>query len=112
MLEGTKGSDFEGGCYHGKVSMGEGKSEIEVGWCATRVPAGSRRETREPLLLLRACRMHHSAVHPIPVPRPVCCVCCVQVTFPPQYPFKPPSIVMLTPNGRFATNTKLCLRWG
>ncbi|PSC73263.1 ubiquitin-conjugating enzyme E2 34-like isoform B [Micractinium conductrix] len=49
VLEGTKGSDFEGGCYHGKV------------------------------------------------------------TFPPQYPFKPPSIVMLTPNGRFATNTKLCL---
>ena len=41
-----------------------------------------------------------------------CVVCCVQVTFPPQYPFKPPSIVMLTPNGRFATNTKLCLRGG
>lgn len=49
VLEGSAGTDFEGGCYHGKV------------------------------------------------------------TFPPQYPFKPPSIVMLTPNGRFATNTKLCL---
>ncbi|KAL4434205.1 hypothetical protein ABPG75_000646 [Micractinium tetrahymenae] len=49
VLEGSVGTDFEGGCYHGKV------------------------------------------------------------TFPPQYPFKPPSIVMLTPNGRFATNTKLCL---
>ncbi|KAL4420955.1 hypothetical protein ABPG77_004584 [Micractinium sp. CCAP 211/92] len=49
VLEGSTGTDFEGGCYHGKV------------------------------------------------------------TFPPQYPFKPPSIVMLTPNGRFATNTKLCL---
>lgn len=33
-----------------------------------------------------------------------------KVTFPPQYPYKPPSILMLTPNGRFATNTKLCLR--
>ena len=33
-----------------------------------------------------------------------------KVIFPPQYPYKPPSILMLTPNGRFATNTKLCLR--
>ncbi|KAL4860114.1 Ubiquitin-conjugating enzyme E2 34 [Chlorella vulgaris] len=49
VLEGPKDSDFEGGCYHGKV------------------------------------------------------------TFPHEYPFKPPSIVMLTPNGRFAPNTKLCL---
>jgi hypothetical protein len=32
-----------------------------------------------------------------------------QVTFPPDYPFKAPSITMSTPNGRFATNTKLCL---
>ena len=31
------------------------------------------------------------------------------ITFPKEYPFKPPSIEMLTPNGRFKTNTKLCL---
>ena len=31
------------------------------------------------------------------------------VTFPPSYPFKPPSIQMLTPNGRFKTHTRLCL---
>ncbi|ANZ74098.1 BA75_01094T0 [Komagataella pastoris] len=29
--------------------------------------------------------------------------------FPSEYPFKPPSIKMCTPNGRFQTNTKLCL---
>ncbi|CUM67531.1 uncharacterized protein PRCAT00005231001 [Priceomyces carsonii] len=29
--------------------------------------------------------------------------------FPKEYPFKPPSISMLTPNGRFACNTRLCL---
>ncbi|KAG7664716.1 UBC6 [[Candida] subhashii] len=29
--------------------------------------------------------------------------------FPSEYPFKPPSISMITPNGRFATNTRLCL---
>jgi ubiquitin-conjugating enzyme E2 J2 len=29
--------------------------------------------------------------------------------FPSEYPFKPPSISMVTPNGRFACNTKLCL---
>jgi len=32
-----------------------------------------------------------------------------KVMFPPTYPFKPPGITMITPNGRFATNTKLCL---
>ena len=31
------------------------------------------------------------------------------LTFPSTYPFKPPSIQMLTPNGRFKTQTRLCL---
>ncbi|XP_034113412.2 ubiquitin-conjugating enzyme E2 J2 [Drosophila albomicans] len=29
--------------------------------------------------------------------------------FPREFPFKPPSIYMLTPNGRFKINTRLCL---
>lgn len=29
--------------------------------------------------------------------------------FPHEYPFKPPSILMVTPNGRFQCNTRLCL---
>lgn len=29
--------------------------------------------------------------------------------FPPQYPWKPPSVIMLTPSGRFKPNRKLCL---
>lgn len=29
--------------------------------------------------------------------------------FPSDYPFKPPSITMLTPNGRFTCNMRLCL---
>ncbi|XP_013110543.1 ubiquitin-conjugating enzyme E2 J2 [Stomoxys calcitrans] len=29
--------------------------------------------------------------------------------FPREFPFKPPSIYMLTPNGRFKTNSRLCL---
>lgn len=29
--------------------------------------------------------------------------------FPRDYPFKPPEIRMITPNGRFHTNTRLCL---
>lgn len=29
--------------------------------------------------------------------------------FPIDFPFKPPSIYMITPNGRFKTNTRLCL---
>ncbi|RPA71654.1 UBC-like protein [Ascobolus immersus RN42] len=29
--------------------------------------------------------------------------------FPPDYPFKPPSIQMITPSGRFQPSTRLCL---
>jgi len=32
-----------------------------------------------------------------------------KIVFPREYPYKPPSIYMITPNGRFKTNTKLCL---
>lgn len=31
------------------------------------------------------------------------------LTFTSEYPFKPPAIRMITPNGRFQTNTRLCL---
>lgn len=32
-----------------------------------------------------------------------------KIKFPDDYPFKPPSIYMLTPNGRFETDRRLCL---
>ncbi|KAK9869881.1 hypothetical protein WA026_003602 [Henosepilachna vigintioctopunctata] len=32
-----------------------------------------------------------------------------KLVFPNEFPFKPPAIYMLTPNGRFKTNKKLCL---
>ncbi|CAG0895125.1 unnamed protein product [Darwinula stevensoni] len=32
-----------------------------------------------------------------------------RLVFPPDFPFKPPSIYMHTPNGRFKTHTRLCL---
>lgn len=32
-----------------------------------------------------------------------------KLKFPPQYPMKPPSVLMLTPNGRFHPNRRLCL---
>jgi len=31
------------------------------------------------------------------------------ITFPETYPFKPPAVQFLTPNGRFEVNTKICL---
>ena len=49
VLEGAKGTDYEGGFYHGKIM------------------------------------------------------------FTTDYPFRPPSILLLTPNGRFATNMKICM---
>ncbi|KAL3632849.1 Ubiquitin-conjugating enzyme E2 34 [Castilleja foliolosa] len=32
-----------------------------------------------------------------------------KIKFPPEYPFKPPGIIMTTPNGRFMTQTKICM---
>ncbi|XP_019196697.1 PREDICTED: ubiquitin-conjugating enzyme E2 34-like [Ipomoea nil] len=32
-----------------------------------------------------------------------------KIKFPPEYPYKPPAIRMTTPNGRFMTETKICL---
>lgn len=32
-----------------------------------------------------------------------------RLTFPPEYPLKPPRIVMLTPSGRFKPGARLCL---
>jgi len=32
-----------------------------------------------------------------------------KLIFPVEYPFRPPSIYMITPSGRFKTNTRLCL---
>ncbi|KAJ1460323.1 ubiquitin-conjugating enzyme/RWD-like protein [Pelagophyceae sp. CCMP2097] len=32
-----------------------------------------------------------------------------RISLPAEYPFKPPSIMLLTPSGRFETNKKICL---
>jgi len=32
-----------------------------------------------------------------------------RILLPAEYPFRPPSILMLTPNGRFELNTKICI---
>ena len=32
-----------------------------------------------------------------------------RIILPPEYPFKPPSIMLLTPSGRFEVGKKICL---
>ncbi|KAG2349381.1 UBC-like protein [Suillus weaverae] len=32
-----------------------------------------------------------------------------RIVLPAEYPFRPPSLMMLTPNGRFELNTKICI---
>uniref|UniRef100_A0A915CRF6 UBC core domain-containing protein n=1 Tax=Ditylenchus dipsaci TaxID=166011 RepID=A0A915CRF6_9BILA len=32
-----------------------------------------------------------------------------RIILPPEYPMKPPNLILLTPNGRFETNKKICL---
>lgn len=31
-----------------------------------------------------------------------------RLVFPPEYPMKPPSVLMITPNGRFEVNKRIC----
>lgn len=41
------------------------------------------------------------------------CMCCryiLKLVLPRDYPFSAPDFFMITPNGRFATNTKICVR--
>ncbi|KAK0240330.1 ubiquitin-conjugating enzyme/RWD-like protein [Armillaria nabsnona] len=33
----------------------------------------------------------------------------VRILLPAEYPFRPPSLMILTPNGRFELNTKICI---
>ena len=81
-IEGQKDSEYAGGVYHGKLLF----------------PAG----------VWPGC-MHQQAS----------CLAALPIAGPklldsglpsaPDYPYKPPSLMMCTPNGRFAPNTKLCL---
>ena len=32
-----------------------------------------------------------------------------RILLPPEYPFKPPSFIMLSPNGRFETGVKVLI---
>ena len=32
-----------------------------------------------------------------------------RIILPPEYPFKPPSFIMISPSGRFETGVKICL---
>jgi len=32
-----------------------------------------------------------------------------RILLPAEYPFRPPSLMLLTPNGRFELNTKICI---
>lgn len=32
-----------------------------------------------------------------------------RIILPPEYPFRPPDIMFMTPNGRFSTGMKICL---
>ena len=32
-----------------------------------------------------------------------------RIILPPEYPFKPPSFIMVSPSGRFETGVKICL---
>lgn len=34
-----------------------------------------------------------------------------RILLPAEYPMKPPNLILLTPNGRFETNKKICLRF-
>jgi len=52
----------------------------------------------------------HYVLHDLPVETPyIGGVYWGKLVFPKEYPLKPPAIYMLTPSGRFETNSRLCL---
>ena len=96
MLEGAGDTEYAGGCYHGAPPPGaaRGRAPLAAGCTPVRTSSSALR----------------IAPPNCPLTNSWCSGWCAgKVIFPPQYPYKPPSILMLTPNGRFATNTKLCL---
>jgi len=81
-IRGADGTDFEGGVYHGRIMV---RMNIEV------------LLVRFPSYFFYSSQPHFISSSHVPQ------------QLPPEYPFKPPHIIFLTPSGRFETNTKVCL---
>ena len=64
----------------------------------TSIYAGGEKERKE-----------ISSFQPVDNPNPFIGKYHGRLVFPAEFPFKPPSIYMTTPNGRFKTETRLCL---
>ena len=115
VLQGPPDSPYEGGMHY---------SVVKVPWPAAAHATSSPLQRPARLLLARAkslcrvdaesrrqspCRGHHPKVaEPKRRGRSIARYH-GKVVFPNDYPFKPPSIFMLTPNGRFETGRRLCL---
>jgi len=84
-IRGAEGTDFEGGVYHGKILV------------SIFVPFSEKRALlfRNIFISLFVKKTKIEFLQ--------------RTQLPPEYPFKPPHIMFLTPSGRFETNTKVCL---
>lgn len=71
---------------------------------ADKIPHIVARPTEKDMLVW------HYVLHDLPTESPYAGgVYWGKLQFPKEYPLKPPAIFMLTPSGRFETNTRLCL---
>lgn len=76
-------------------------------------PCKGRKEEEDGLAPLRPPQQHLPST-PLATPAPSHTSCQGgvyhgRILLPPEYPFKPPAFMMLTPSGRFETGVKICL---
>ncbi len=116
VIEGSKDSPYEGGYYWGEFSeepAAKSKSNARAVLllyvflvCFHLCPLLSFCTVDTIYYALPLMLIYHVHV-------PVFCtnnfLSIGKLIFPKQYPLKPPSVMMLTPNGRFKTNRRLCL---
>lgn len=114
VIRGPRDTEFEVRTKAMHNSALQGKAPWRARWvCSSAAVAGAGLYVLAPATVstgtctgaVRAC---HPA-NPLPFPLPQGGIYHGRILLPAEYPFKPPSFMMLTPNGRFETNMKICL---
>ncbi|KHN83944.1 Adaptin ear-binding coat-associated protein 2 [Toxocara canis] len=106
VIRGAPSTPYEGGIYHGKLIF---PPDFPFKPPAIYMLTPSGRFQTNTRLCLSISDFHPDTWNPAWT---VCFFCGIyhgKLIFPPDFPFKPPAIYMLTPSGRFQTNTRLCL---
>ncbi|KAF5176843.1 Ubiquitin-conjugating enzyme e2 [Thalictrum thalictroides] len=92
-IAGPRDSEFEGGIYHGRIQL---PAEYPFKPPSFMLLTENIFEWQFAIAGPRDSEFEGGIYHG-------------RIQLPAEYPFKPPSFMLLTPNGRFETQTKICL---